>query len=603
MIDIVARGIAAKALRVGAPTDQQIMDALSILADDGKITTGATAAEAAQIKQNTTNISSLSEEIDTKTSDLKSDLVDYQLCRQFDFSNLVDGSFIDKFGKKIDGYDAYSITQPFHIYKNETVIFKATGYETNVSMISRHRNGQYSPLVISRSTNREIYVYTATDDIDIVLSFNNKSTFQCTVGVKVLELSNKNRTELETIIDNNFIEGRVNFFEGVKSSAHCSMTDGVITTSTLQKYQGYYINCTYNSVSSVQNLGIGTYYINFKHKLNSGTSTKFANKVDIIYKKSDGSVASITASPVKGTSVSNEYKYCAYKFTLNEEVIGFGIYVQVVGTDVIFLLKDIVVSTFATENYYSYTARQVNDENVYDDRIEDLQKIGTKVEGNTSDIENIKTQLVSKYKFAKVAILGDSMSTFQNYIKNGDIYYYPYSGNDVTDVSHTWWYKVIDSLGANLLINDSSSGSAVSLTPSYSDNEHAFVNRMKTNLGQNNITGVKPDMIFIFGGTNDGNAPSGDYIYSDWTDDDLKNFAPAFAYMIDYLMKWNPFAKIYVITQHYLDTRRKDIISTVCEHYGISNIVTSSYSATNGHPNIAGMTTIANDIINFIENE
>lgn len=62
MIDIVARGIAAKALRVGAPTDQQIMDALSILADDGKITTGATAAEAAQIEQNTTNISSLSEE-------------------------------------------------------------------------------------------------------------------------------------------------------------------------------------------------------------------------------------------------------------------------------------------------------------------------------------------------------------------------------------------------------------------------------------------------------------------------------------------------------------------------------------------------------------
>lgn len=70
MIDIVARGIAAKALRGGAPTDQQIMDALSILADDGKITTGATAAEAAQIKQNTTNISSLSEE----NAELKSDL-------------------------------------------------------------------------------------------------------------------------------------------------------------------------------------------------------------------------------------------------------------------------------------------------------------------------------------------------------------------------------------------------------------------------------------------------------------------------------------------------------------------------------------------------
>lgn len=70
MIDIVARGIAAKALRVGAPTDQQIMDALSILADDGKITTGATAAEAAQIEQNTADISSLSDE----NAELKGDL-------------------------------------------------------------------------------------------------------------------------------------------------------------------------------------------------------------------------------------------------------------------------------------------------------------------------------------------------------------------------------------------------------------------------------------------------------------------------------------------------------------------------------------------------
>ena len=49
MLDIIARGMAAKALQIGAPTDKQIMDSLSVLAENGKITTGATEEQAAQI--------------------------------------------------------------------------------------------------------------------------------------------------------------------------------------------------------------------------------------------------------------------------------------------------------------------------------------------------------------------------------------------------------------------------------------------------------------------------------------------------------------------------------------------------------------------------
>ena len=60
MFDIIARGMAAKALQIGAPTDKQIMDSLSVLAENGKITTGATEAQAAQIEQNTAGIHVLS---------------------------------------------------------------------------------------------------------------------------------------------------------------------------------------------------------------------------------------------------------------------------------------------------------------------------------------------------------------------------------------------------------------------------------------------------------------------------------------------------------------------------------------------------------------
>ena len=60
MLDIIARGMAAKALQIGAPTDKQIMDSLSVLAENGKITTGATEEQAAQIEQNTAGIHMLS---------------------------------------------------------------------------------------------------------------------------------------------------------------------------------------------------------------------------------------------------------------------------------------------------------------------------------------------------------------------------------------------------------------------------------------------------------------------------------------------------------------------------------------------------------------
>ena len=60
-----------------------------------------------------------------------------------------------------------------------------------------------------------------------------------------------------------------------------------------------------------------------------------------------------------------------------------------------------------------------------------------------------------------VSILGDSISTFEGYIPEGYLAYYP--GNDMTldDVNDTWWMKMLQNTGMELLVNGSWSGSLV----------------------------------------------------------------------------------------------------------------------------------------------
>lgn len=107
-----------------------------------------------------------------------------------------------------------------------------------------------------------------------------------------------------------------------------------------------------------------------------------------------------------------------------------------------------------------------------------------------------------------VSILGDSYSTFENYLQpdTNAVWYFqqPRKNNDVRSVDQTWWYKFIKESGYRLCVNNSFSGATICHTgyrkEDYSD--RSFVTRMN-NLGC-------PDLIFIFGATNDSwaGAPS-----------------------------------------------------------------------------------------------
>lgn len=197
----------------------------------------------------------------------------------------------------------------------------------------------------------------------------------------------------------------------------------------------------------------------------------------------------------------------------------------------------------------------------------------------------------------KVSILGDSYSTFQGYVTpNTNLCWYGVPGvereNDVKKVEETWWYHFINDYGYQLEINNSYSGATVCNTgykkADYTD--RSFITRM-SNLG-------KPDIIFIFGGTNDSWAgvPIGEYKYEGRTKEELYSFRPAFCQLLDCIAKHYPDAKVYNITNTGLSAEVTESIRTICHHYNVTNICLYNIDKQWGHPSIQGMKSISEQV-------
>lgn len=136
----------------------------------------------------------------------------------------------------------------------------------------------------------------------------------------------------------------------------------------------------------------------------------------------------------------------------------------------------------------------------------------------------------------KVSVYGDSISTFEGYNPKGYLVYYDENyqrQNRLTDVSQTWWHRVISFLGGELCVNNSYSGSRVSgeFFPSSTSMERI------ESLGD-------PDAVLVFLGLND-------YGYSvsvrgrdKGNARDLNCFAPAYECMLSRLREAHPEARI-----------------------------------------------------------
>ena len=215
----------------------------------------------------------------------------------------------------------------------------------------------------------------------------------------------------------------------------------------------------------------------------------------------------------------------------------------------------------------------------------------------------------------KVSILGDSYSTFDGYISNDTnaIWYFksesPYrnKNNDVTKVEDTWWHQLIyGTKGFSLEVNNSFSGATICYSGYKKGNEprvpiaglqdyrdysnRSFVNRTNT-LGN-------PDIILVCGGTNDSwaGSPIGNYVYGNWTTEQLYYFRPAMAKML-YDLKGNyPTAKILFILNSELRESINESVHAICKHYGVTCLDLKDIEKQAGHPSVKGMTEFSRQV-------
>jgi len=200
----------------------------------------------------------------------------------------------------------------------------------------------------------------------------------------------------------------------------------------------------------------------------------------------------------------------------------------------------------------------------------------------------------------KVAILGDSYSTFQGFLPEGNYVYYPNAAiADVAAMEDTWWGQLIARKKLHLLVNESSSGTTVSAQgrPHHTEKD-PFISRMKRSLSREGIHGERPDLILICGGTNDSwiDNEIGELQYENWSQEDLKKILPAFCYLLNSVKAENPDAEIVGIVNCDLKEGIMQGMMEACRHYGVTGVQLCNIQKINGHPDKLGMIQICDQV-------
>lgn len=208
-----------------------------------------------------------------------------------------------------------------------------------------------------------------------------------------------------------------------------------------------------------------------------------------------------------------------------------------------------------------------------------------------------------------ISILGDSYSTFEGYLQpdTNAIWYWDNVKAENTDVHHvreTWWHQFIKENGYRLCVNNSFSGATISYSgyksgkPDFTDySDRSFITRLK-NLGT-------PDIILVFGGTNDSwaGSPIGEYQYEGWTRNDLFSFRPAMACLLEKMIDYYPNVEIVFLLNDDLKEEIDESVRTICTHYGVKWIEFEGIDKINGHPSVKGMKQICEQLKAFFNRE
>lgn len=226
------------------------------------------------------------------------------------------------------------------------------------------------------------------------------------------------------------------------------------------------------------------------------------------------------------------------------------------------------------------------------------------------------------YLGKQFSVLGDSISTLEGYNPKG--YNVFYAGDNcvragVTEAKDTWWGKVIDFFGGELLINNSWSGSRVTKLP---EKEQIFPSGCSDErTGALHINNVMPDVILVYLGTNDWafGAKTGKEIHL-LGEDENEFFDKAYDTMLKKIKERYPKSEIWCCTlcetyiskeptfqfphkhggthiEEYNDIIRDVVWRNECKLIDLYYFKMAYDSIDGSHPNQVGMNTIATMVI------
>ena len=208
-----------------------------------------------------------------------------------------------------------------------------------------------------------------------------------------------------------------------------------------------------------------------------------------------------------------------------------------------------------------------------------------------------------------IFILGDSYSTFAGTIPEGYGSWYsptPKPETDVTRAEQIWHRRLLEQLGGQVVMNDSWSGSTVCCT-GYDgmDFSHcAFINRLDKYLEEGFFKQNRIDTLLVLGATNDSwsDAPIGQLQFADWTKEDLFKVLPAVGYLAWRLAKNFPDTRLLYIINDGLKEEITQGILTACARFDIPTLRLRNVDKLSGHPTVAGMQQIADQVAEFFKN-
>lgn len=150
----------------------------------------------------------------------------------------------------------------------------------------------------------------------------------------------------------------------------------------------------------------------------------------------------------------------------------------------------------------------------------------------------------SLYEGKKVSFLGDSITTYAGYIPTGQSSEYNGTNYDGLKVTDTWWMKLINALGMELLINNSWSGTCVTNIRDSVKGSNSSASVRCELLGEN------PDVILFYMGINDFcfEAPIGTYDGLSAIPTDNSDFSSAYAITLDKMTAKYPDSEIWCCT-------------------------------------------------------